>query len=49
MSGLEVSSAKYLIMDQDSVDIDTELILLSDTNFDNGSVILSFYPVSKNY
>lgn len=47
MNGLEVSSAKYLVMDQDSVDIDTDLVLVSEMNFDNGGVILSFYPSNK--
>lgn len=46
-NGLEVSSARYLVMDQDSVDVDMELALVSEMDYDNGSVILSFYPLSS--
>lgn len=46
-NGLEVSSARYLVMDQDSVDVDMELALVSEMDYDNGSVVLSFYPLSS--
>ena len=46
-NGLEVASARYLVMDQDSVDVDMELALVSEMDYDNGSVILSFYPLSS--
>lgn len=46
-NGLEVSSARYLVMDQDSVDIDMELALVTEMDFDNGCVALSFYPLSS--
>lgn len=47
-NGLEVSSAKYLVMDQDSVDIDIPLALVSEMDYENGSIVLSFYPLKSN-
>lgn len=46
INGLEVSSAKYLVMEQDSVDIDTKLTLLTEVDYDNGGILLSFHPES---
>lgn len=47
MSGLEVTSARYLIMDQDSVDVDIDFALVSDLDYDNGAIQLFFYPLSS--
>jgi hypothetical protein len=46
-NGLEVSSARYLVMDQDSVDIDMKLVLMTEMDYDNGCTVLSFYPESE--
>lgn len=46
-NGLEVSSARYMIMEQDSVDIETKLNLISELDYENGSIALSFYPLSS--
>ena len=47
-NGLEVSSARYLVMDQDSVDVDMELALVSEMDYENGSIVLSFYPLKSS-
>lgn len=46
MNGLEVSSARYPLMDQDSVDADLPVALVAELNYDDGCVGLYFYPLS---
>lgn len=46
MNGLEVSSARYPLMDQDSVDAELPVALVAELNYDDGCVGLYFYPLS---
>ena len=47
MNGLEVSSARYTLMDQDSVDANLPVALVGELNYDDGCVGLYFYPLSN--
>lgn len=47
MNGLTVSSARYPLMDQDSVDANLPVALIADLNYDDGCVGLYFYPIGK--
>jgi hypothetical protein len=46
MNGLEVSSARYPLMDQESVDANLPVALVGELNYDDGCVGLYFYPIS---
>ena len=46
MNGLEVSSQRYTLMDQDSVDANLPVALVGELNYDDGCVGLYFYPLS---
>lgn len=46
MNGLEVTSARYTLMDQDSVDANLPVALVAELNYDDGCVGLYFYPLS---
>lgn len=47
MNGLEASSARYTVMDQESVDAEVDAVLTAELNYDDGCIGLYFCPLSK--